>query len=171
MINPVHLKRATELVARAFEIAGGLFLLAMMLVTVADIALRAIDPMWRIFGVVELVQLFFDWMIFLGVPAVFLLATNLTVNLFDDRLGARGLRLARRVAGLVSVLFLLVLINEALIPAMDSMHYGDETQDLRIPLAVYWLPILLGLGIAFVAALRDLLLPDMIPIHDQMPDI
>lgn len=166
----MHFKRASKRLAFIFELGGGVFLLAMMLITVSDVLLRAINPMWRMYGVVELVQLLFDWMIFLGIPAVFLLGTNLTVNLFDDRLGARTMLFLKRTAGLVSALFLLMLIKEALVPALDTLRYGDETQDLRLPLIVYWLPILVGLSVALLASLRDLILPKSMPELEQTMD-
>jgi TRAP-type C4-dicarboxylate transport system permease small subunit len=135
------------------ETLGALCLLAVMGLTVADVVLRAIEPTWRIFGIVEMVQLAFDLMIFLTVPAVFLLAGNLTVTVFDGLLPRRGLLWVKRAAAAVSAGFVALLLWQARVPAADTLRYRDETQDLGLPLFVYWAPVLLGLAGALAGAL------------------
>lgn len=80
--------------------------------------LRAINPEWRIFGIVELVQLGFD----------------------------------------------ALLLWQSLIPGLDSLRYEDETQDLALPIFLYWLPIFIGLTGTLIGAIWSVFRPT--PQHD-----
>lgn len=146
-------------IAGLFETLGALCLLGVMGLTVADVVLRAVNPTWRIIGIVEMVQLAFDYAVFLTVPAVFLMASNLTVTLIDGRLAPRHLVLVRRGAAAVSAGFIGLLLWQATTPALDTLRYHDETQDLGLPLFAYWAPIVVGLGGAFFGALWCVFFP------------
>ncbi len=146
--------------AATFESLAALALLVMMMLTVADVVLRTINPAWRIYGIVEMVQLGFDLVVFLAVPAVFLLSSNLVMTMFDGRLGPRRLRQLRRATAVVTAGFMVVLLWQTVIPGLDSLRYRDETQDLGWPIFAYWLPIWVGLGGALIGALWSVLQPD-----------
>lgn len=156
--------------ATLFETLAALALLVLMALPIADVVLRAINPAWRIYGIVEMVQLAFDMVVFLAVPAVFLLSTNLVMTMFDTAMGPKWLRAVRRVTGVVTAGFMAVLLWQAIIPGMDSLHYGDETQDLALPIFLYWLPIWVGLGVGLLGAAWSVIQPDP-PPHRQSSEM
>ena len=143
--------KAREHVVAVFECVAAVFLAATMLLTIADVALRTIDAQWRIYGVVEMVQLTFDCLVFLALPAVFLLARNITVNVFDDLLPSRALRVLVTGAALTTMIYLVIVGWQIIVTALEALEFDDQTQDLEIPLFVYWLPIWIGIGGALVA--------------------
>lgn len=129
---------------------AAVFLAAAMLLTIADVVLRTIDPQWRIYGVVEMVQLTFDSLVFLALPAVFLLAGNITVNVFDDLLPARALRILVTGSALATMAYLVIVGWQVVVTALEALEFDDQTQDLEISLFIYWLPIWIGIGGALI---------------------
>jgi len=132
--------------AAVFEYAAAIFLALTMLLSIADVVLRSIDPQWRIFGVVEMVQLTFDCLVFLAIPAVFVLRANIVVNLFDELLPRRMLRLIVTVGAMGGLVYMALLGSQAVVTGLDAIRFNDETQDLRIPLVTYWVPIWIGVA-------------------------
>ncbi|HEX7007976.1 MAG TPA: TRAP transporter small permease, partial [Alphaproteobacteria bacterium] len=59
--------RAFELAARFFGLAAAVFLIAMMMISVADVSLRAAFDV-PIFGTFDLVELFLVASVFLAIP-------------------------------------------------------------------------------------------------------
>lgn len=145
--------RARPRAAALFEGVAALFIALTMLLSIADVALRSLSPQWRIFGVVELVQFTFGCLVFLALPAVFIRRTNIVVNLFDDVLPRWALRIALTVAALASLTYMALLGWQAVVTGLDSVRFDDETQDLRIPLVIYWLPIWIGIAGALLGEL------------------
>lgn len=143
----------TKKAAVLFESAAAFFLALTMLLTIADVILRSLNPEWRIFGVVEMVQFTFDNMVFLAIPAVFLLSQNILVNLFDNLMPRRVLRMFIVMASLASLVYLGFFISQVVVTALDALEFNDTTQDLYIPLFAYWVPIWIGFGGAFLAEL------------------
>lgn len=138
-------------VAVCWESAAALFLVATMLLTVADVALRSINANWRIFGVVEMVQLTFDALVFLALPVLFVMGYNIVVNVLDEVLPRRAVRALMLMASLFGVIYLGLCLWQTVVTGMDSWRFNDETQDLRIPLIIYWLPIWIGFAGALIA--------------------
>lgn len=136
---------------RCIEGVAALFLAAIMMICVADFLLRSFNPSWRIFGVVELVQFAFGGLIFLAMPAVFHAGGNILVNVFDNRLPRWLLNTLIVFGGIVSLVFLALMGSRAWILAADTLVFKDETQDLAIPVFYYWVSILLGFALSFVA--------------------
>lgn len=115
----------------------------MMLLTVADIALRAF---WHypIQGMLELVELGLACTIFLALPAVFLRDEHLVVDVVDHFARPGAVRLLDLLGALVS-LGVLALMAWQMVPLARVMYeFGDVTSDLSIPKIYYWIPVLLG---------------------------
>jgi TRAP-type C4-dicarboxylate transport system permease small subunit len=147
------IRSAMEKGAGLFESVAGLFLAATMLLTIADVCLRTIDPEWRIYGVVEMVQLTFDSLVFLAVPAVFLLGQNILVNLFDEMLGRTAMRILVTASAVVTLVYLGLLLSQVIATGLEAVEFQDTTQDLQWPVVWYWLPIWLGVAVALIAEL------------------
>ena len=137
--------------AGALEGIAAFFLLGILLLSTGDVFLRALNAEWRILGVVEMVQLAFGASIFLALPWVFISGGNIVVNIMDGRMPKWTLRILVMLGSLASLCFIALMESQAIILSMDALAFRDETQDLRIPIFYYWMPIVAGFGLALVA--------------------
>jgi TRAP-type C4-dicarboxylate transport system permease small subunit len=132
-----------KLAAAVFGALAAIFLSAMVLLTVADIVLRAFFS-YPIQGMLELVELGLACTVFLAMPAVFLRDEHLVVDVIDHLVRPSAVRALDLVGTLVS-LGVLVLMAWQMWPLARTMHeFGDVTPDLSIPKIYYWIPVLLG---------------------------
>jgi TRAP-type transport system small permease protein len=126
-------------------------LAAMLLITVADVTLRAFNNL-PIRGAFELVELLLAATVFLALPCVFLRDENILVNAIDD-LAPRYVPALKRAALLLAVVVLAVMAWQGFIAARDSLEFNDVTADLALPRFWHWLALLVGVIGAAVAAL------------------
>lgn len=129
---------------------GGLCIAAMMLITVADVVLRA-TVNYPIRGTLEIVELFLAAGFFLALPAVFLRDENIVVDVVDSTAPSLVPPL-RRAALAIGAAVLAVMAWQGWIAAGDTLVFGDVTSDLQIPRIVYWVPVLTGMALAALAA-------------------
>jgi len=134
---------ACETAARALARVAMLLLAAMMLVTVADVALRAAINL-PVRGVVDLVELFLVGAIFLAVPETFLREEHVVVDVVDYVAGPRAIALLKAFGAVLATGFLMLLMSRIVTPAWEAWSFGDITLDLSIPKWVHWLAILAG---------------------------
>jgi TRAP-type C4-dicarboxylate transport system permease small subunit len=127
------------------------FIAGMVLLTVADILLRAAANR-PIPGVVELVELLLAGSFFLALPAVFLRDGHIVVDVVDA-MAPRSVAPLRRLAAALAVLALALMAWRGWISASDALAFGDVTSYLSIPRIVYWVPVLAGIVGAALAAL------------------
>jgi TRAP-type C4-dicarboxylate transport system permease small subunit len=132
-------------------LTAALFLAAMMLLTVADVVLRAVFNT-PIRGVYELVELLLAYTFFLALPAVFLRNDNILVNLIDD-LAPQWIPALKRMAAAVAVVVLAVMAWQGFIAARDSFAFHDITADLGLPRFWHWLGLLVGVVGACIVVL------------------
>lgn len=140
-----------SLVARVCGWAAAAFLAAMMLVTVADVVLRAVANT-PIRGVVEIVELLLTCTFFLALPAAFLREEHIVVDMVDGWI-PRAVPLLKRIAAFGAVVMLALIAWQGWISARDTLAFGDVTSDLSIPRIVYWVPLLVGIVGGALAAL------------------
>jgi TRAP-type C4-dicarboxylate transport system permease small subunit len=124
----------------------------MMLLTVADVALRSFFNR-PIHGTYELVELGLACTIFVALPAVFLRDEHLVVDVVDSVAPRRVVRLLDLCGALCSLLVLAVMFWNMVPLARDMQQFGDVTADLSIPKIVYWVPVLLGIGASALAGI------------------
>jgi TRAP-type C4-dicarboxylate transport system permease small subunit len=140
------------LIARLLGYLAAIFLAAMMLLTVADVALRAFFSL-PIQGMLELVELGLACTIFIALPAVFLREEHLVVDVIDHFLKPAAVRVLDLLGAVVS-LGVLVAIAWQMVPLARTMHeFGDVTSDLSIPRIYYWIPVLFGIVASALATL------------------
>ncbi len=147
------LYRSIKAVAMWLERAAAGALAAMMLLTVADVLLRAIDPNWRIPGVVEIVVLVFAFSVFLAIAATFVLEQNIVVSLVDSALSRPLARALAVGTGTGTLVYLGMLIAQGFVNAQEAVKYDDQTMQLALPIALFWVAILIGFTVAFAAEL------------------
>jgi len=124
----------------------------MMLIVVADVALRAAFRL-PVRGQLELVELMLGWMLFLALPTVFLLGANLVVDVADHFLRPRVVRALDAFGALASLAALGIMLWQMLPQALYMMNFGDMTFDLQIPKTWYAAPALLGIVCSAVVVL------------------
>ena len=139
-----------SLVAKLCGWLAALFLVAMMLLTVADVVMRAVSNK-PIRGVVELVELMLACTFFLALPATFLRDENIVVDLLDTH-APRHIPALKRFSTALAAVMLGVIAWQGWIAARDTLVFNDVTSDLSLPKLLYWIPLLLGIAGGAVAA-------------------
>jgi len=145
------MERWRRLASRACGLAAAIFLAAMMLLTVADVTLRAAFNT-PIRGVYELVELLLAGTFFVALPAVFLRDDHIVVNLIDDFI-PRWIPALKRAAAMLAVIVLGVLAWQGFLAAADSLAFNDVTADLGLPRFWHWTALLIGIVASGIAAL------------------
>lgn len=145
------MKRWREFFSRICGLIAAVFLSAMLLITVADVVLRAAVNL-PIRGVYDLVELLLAGTFYFALPCVFLRDENIVVNSIDD-LAPRWVPALRRSAEVLAVVVLAVMAWQGWIAAGDSLAFNDVTADLGLPRFWHWSALLIGVIGAAVAAL------------------
>ena len=129
---------------------AGIALAAMMLVTVADVVLRAVATL-PIRGTFEIVELLLACTFFLALPASFLRDEHIVVDIVDGW-APRRVALLRRIAGVLGVVLMGLMAWQGWIAARDTLAFNDVTSDLALPRIWYWVPVLAGMVGGAIAA-------------------
>jgi TRAP-type C4-dicarboxylate transport system permease small subunit len=137
---------------------AGISLAAMMLVTVADVVLRAVfnTPLR---GTFEIVELLLACTFFFALPASFLRDEHIVVDVVDG-LAPRRVPLLKRLSLALAVALLAAMAWQGWISARDAVAFNDVTADLALPRLWYWIPVLAGMMGACLAAAAMLLKRD-----------
>ncbi|MEO8675889.1 MAG: TRAP transporter small permease [Casimicrobiaceae bacterium] len=130
-------------------------LVAMMLVTVADVALANLFKR-PIIGAFDLVESTLIVSVFLGIPATFLRNGNIVVDVVDFFVSPTTVHRLKFLAEVATLVFLVVLLYNMVTPALDAYKFGGKKQELGLPLWVLWLPMLVGVLLAALAVLYRL---------------
>jgi TRAP-type transport system small permease protein len=123
----------------------------MMLVTVADVVLRAALNR-PIRGTLEIVELLLACSFFCALPATFLRDEHIVVDVVDG-MAPRRVPLLRRLAALLGAVLMAVMAWQGWIAAKDALVFQDVTADLALPRIWYWVPVLAGMIGSCVAAM------------------
>jgi TRAP-type C4-dicarboxylate transport system permease small subunit len=148
----MRLQRGLERLFHWLTVLSALALAAMVLIVVADV-LRANILHRPIIGAIDLVQSLLALTVFLGLPHIIFIEGNITVDVIDHFIGKRGIAVLRASGGLLTFVYLALLLWHMFAPALDTLRFGDITADLKIPVFYIWIPVLLGMFGAALAAL------------------
>jgi TRAP-type C4-dicarboxylate transport system permease small subunit len=141
--------------ARLSGALAAIAIAAMVLLTVADVVLRALVNR-PIHGTYELIELLLACAVFLALPAAFLRDEHVVVDIVDHY-APRAVPRLKFIAGIAGLAVLAVLGWQAALAARDTIAFGDVTMDLGLPRILYWIPLLVGVACAAAAALAMLL--------------
>ena len=139
-----------ETVATACAWVASAFLVAMMLLTVADVLGRRLFDR-PIHGTYELVELLLTCTFFFALPAIFLRDGHIVVDVVDSW-RPRAVPWLKRIALVVAAVMLGIITWRCGLFAKNALEFGDVTSDLSLSLLLYWIPLLVGFGGAAVAA-------------------
>lgn len=145
------MKRFGNIASTICGVVAAVFLLGMLVLTVADVALRTFFN-FPLRGVYELIELMLAGSFFLALPCVFLRDDNIIVNTIDE-IWPRIVPLLQRFALLLSVAVFAVLVWQGWSAAWDSYEFHDVTADLGLPKFWHWTIVLIGMSMAALAAL------------------
>lgn len=157
------LKRWGNFASTICGVVAAVFLLGMLVLTVADVVLRTFFN-YPLRGVYELIELMLAGTFFLALPCVFLRDDNILVNTIDE-IWPRIVPFLKRFALLLSVAVFVVLVWQGWSAAWDSYEFHDVTADLGLPKFWHWTIVLAGMSLAALAALFMLFRRD-----DKRPD-
>ena len=131
---------------------AALALIVMMLVTVADVALRYLfnHPISGSYDLVESTLVVF---VFHGMSAVFLARQNIVIDLVDSVIGRQAVRVLIGLADLLSLATLAILGWAMTTPALQAFAYGDRKLELGLPIYVLWIFALSGMAGAMLCVL------------------
>jgi TRAP-type C4-dicarboxylate transport system permease small subunit len=130
-------------------------LLAMMLVTVADVTMRYLfnNPVRGTYDFTEVMLVVF---VFHGMAACFLARANIVIDLIDALVGTRR-SVLERFGDLVSIAMLLIFAWSAWRPATQAFSYAETKLQLGLPIWVLWIVALVGMAGTIVCAFAMLL--------------
>ena len=135
------------------EILAGVGVLAYCaaaLVSVADVLGRRVGL--PVVGVVDLVQMFVIAGAWLSIPWGFTAGAHVGVDFLLDQMPSRLSRGLRLVAALAAMGLMALVLWKCWHTFGMQMMMGDRSQQLGIPIAFYWLPLLVGAAAAMLAA-------------------
>ncbi len=151
-----RVRAVAERIARAMACAGVALLGAAILVLIADIVGRRTLG-FSVLGTLDLVQLAVMGCVFFAMPLAFLHRTHVGVEFLTERLSARARGKLEAVVGVAVALFVAALAYYGARQAALAWAQGDRSATLRLPMILYWAPLVIGLAAsalaAFVAAL------------------
>jgi TRAP-type C4-dicarboxylate transport system permease small subunit len=122
---------------------------AAALVTVADIVGRRFG--YAVNGVVDIVQLCVTAGTWFVIPWAFLAGAHVSVELFVERLPARARRALAVLAALLAAATLVLMLRYGWDAFAIQSRLGDRSQQLGIPIAFYWWPLLAGQAACLLA--------------------
>ena len=147
--------RVVALVFRATALFGVACLLGAAVVTVVDIGLRFFDT--AIPGVVDIVQLLILATGFAAIPFAFHRDAHVSVDLLSQFLPRRIQSLLAALASLGGVVLMGLILYYGWDAAKMQMMFGDVSQNIRIPMIWYWVPLLVGSALSVLAAVLAML--------------
>ena len=123
---------AVQAVSRLLARLSCLVLAAIVLLTVADTALRYLFNA-PIAGSNEMVEIMLSFLIMLALPVCTANRAHVKVDLLDGMLGRVGRRIADIVTGGIALVILFFLSKRCLDKAGDALEFGDTTIYLGFP--------------------------------------
>lgn len=139
-----------EAAAKLFGYAAAFCLLFMMLFTTVAVVMREAFNA-PVFGVVDIMELALVGCVFIALPGVFLRDENITVDVVDQVAGRRTRTVLRFAGLLLSLVFLVVMLSQMFVPALDKLMSGEVTMTLGFSRFYHWVPIILGFVFSIVA--------------------
>jgi TRAP-type C4-dicarboxylate transport system permease small subunit len=119
------------------------------LVTVADVMGRKLG--YPVKGVVDLVQLFVVTGAWLVMPFAFMATAHVSVDFVIMKLPRTAVVPLRFMATALGVCLVGLMLWQGYLTFLTRTMFGDTSQQLGIPVAWYWYPLLIGLSMSLLA--------------------
>jgi len=135
-----------ERLLRGVALAGGLVLIAIMLLISAAVFARYVVNQ-PILGDQELVEIGMSLVVMMAMPFAALKGAHIRVDILDGAIGRRGRFWGDVFARVVSCFVLFLLIRKTWEKAWDAREYGDVTNMIEIPVWIAYGAISVGMGL------------------------
>ena len=145
---------AVERVATAWALAGGVVLLAIVVMNVVSVVGALFGRPFP--GDFEMTEVGVAVAAFTFLPFCQITGANVTADIFTAKASPRFISTTRLVASLVAVAFALLLLWRMYLGMLDQRTYNYTTAILQFPLWQAYLPILVSLGLLAVTAVVTL---------------
>ncbi|MEP4196496.1 MAG: TRAP transporter small permease subunit [Aliishimia sp.] len=139
--------------AAVMTAAASVCLAFLMLIVTADVAMRAIDPKWRISGTLDYVEFSLNWMIYLSIAAAFFAGQVIAVDIIDKWDTRHRFQ---KIGQLLTLIALIAVGSQIIRPALAVLEWGEVTFDLGILKFYYWIAIWVGIGFSILAVLLEI---------------
>jgi TRAP-type C4-dicarboxylate transport system permease small subunit len=150
MLRSVY--RLADALARWLAYAGVGALALGAILNVFDISARR-SIGFTVPGMVDLTQLFVMACVFLAIPHAFMREAQVGVDFLTDKLPPRALAALKSLIAVVSAVLMGGSMTYSAAQAQRQIESGDMSQTIGVPIVWYWLPLLVGLGLAAIACL------------------
>lgn len=134
---------------------GGIMIIGVILLTAGDVVARKFFNTGY-FGLVDVTQLAVIGFAYLAMPRAFLTGAHVAVELYDERLSHRADIALKSFALLLSIGVLSVLLWYGWTQAARTLRYGDVSQNVAIPMIVYWVFLLAGVALSWLICVVQL---------------
>ena len=138
-----NMDRTIELLCRFLTWIGGSLMLLAIIITVGDVIARALFKTGYI-GIVDITQFAVIGFAYMAMPLAFLKNEHVAIGLYDHRLGKKADLLLRMFANVLAQSVLLIIIYYGWTQASRTVRYGDVSQNVEIPMILFWVMILGG---------------------------
>lgn len=135
----------------ALGILALVFIAAIAGLTTADVVLRNTVG-GSISGLVDLTQFGVMHAVFLSIAYGFARRSHVAVTVVTDMLSGRANRSLATLWWLLSIAMLAVMCYAAFEQAQLVLRYGDVSQNLEIPMILYWVPVVGGFALMVLGA-------------------
>jgi TRAP-type C4-dicarboxylate transport system permease small subunit len=164
-----YIERAGQLLARLTLALGAITLLAMLVLTVADVFGRYVMNA-PINGANELLRFLIGGVIFLALPVVTATDEQITVDLLDHLYSDRIAAIRRLIVDVVSAVALIILADWIVFRADRLANYGYVSDFLHLPLApmayfIAFMTVVTGVGLGIKAIIDAILI-----FHPRLSD-
>ncbi|WP_137046168.1 TRAP transporter small permease [Pseudolabrys sp. FHR47] len=136
---------------------AGFAIIAMMLVTVADVFMRYVfnNPVRGAYDFTEAMLVVF---VFNSMAPIFLARANIVIDLIDTAISPQVRRVLVTLSDLVSLALLFIFSYAAIVPALQAFESGERKLQLALPLWALWIVMFAGLFGTIVCALGAIFL-------------
>jgi len=149
------LNRLSAAILRALLAIAMTALFLMMLVIVADVAMRfAINK--PLTGAYDGVEILLVISVFYGLPAVIAGRHEIIIDLIDHFVPPGFVEFLRRFSSLLSALILGFMFLSMIDPARQAYLYGDLKLELNLPVWIVWVIALGGMAGGVLASILNL---------------
>lgn len=140
-----------ETAAKVLAFVAALAVVFMMLWTCTSLVLRYFTGFTGEVDVGVMVIAFVA-SFFIALPAVTLRDQHVVVDMMDHVMGPRVRWILRWVGLTLTIVFLAITFWQAIEPAFDKLRFGELAMSIELNKFWFWLPLLVGLALATVAA-------------------
>ncbi len=151
--------RATSVVVTYMAYIASIILMALMLITTADVAGRYFfnQPLTGVFDLTHFAVLI---MVFFGLAYCGFRGGHVAIELLYDRLNRRVAKILDRVINLVGATFFLVIAWRTVVQSIDIKEFKESSQLLLIPFyPFYWL-VAFGCVVFAIVMLMRIVVPE-----------